>query len=42
MTGANAGVGSNIGLLVLVLLNTDRELYVLELSSFQSEATSSL
>jgi UDP-N-acetylmuramoylalanine--D-glutamate ligase len=35
-------VGGNIGLPALMLLDTDRELYVLELSSFQLETTSSL
>lgn len=33
--GVNVGVGGNIGLPALMLLDTDRELYVLELSSFQ-------
>ena len=40
--GVNVGVGGNIGLPALMLLDTDRELYVLELSSFQLETTSSL
>ncbi|MEH9032462.1 UDP-N-acetylmuramoyl-L-alanine--D-glutamate ligase [Klebsiella quasipneumoniae] len=40
--GINVGVGGNIGLPALMLLDTDRELYVLELSSFQLETTSSL
>ncbi|MDX6940988.1 Mur ligase family protein, partial [Enterobacter kobei] len=39
--GVNVGVGGNIGLPALMLLDTDRELYVLELSSFQLETTSS-
>ncbi|EQB2478934.1 UDP-N-acetylmuramoyl-L-alanine--D-glutamate ligase [Klebsiella michiganensis] len=40
--GLNVGVGGNIGLPVLMLLDPERELYVLELSSFQLETTSSL
>ena len=40
--GMNVGVGGNIGLPALMLLDADRELYVLELSSFQLETTSSL
>ena len=40
--GVNVGVGGNIGLPALMLLDTDRELYVLELSSFQLETTFSL
>ncbi len=40
--GVNVGVGGNIGLPALMLLDTDRELYVLELSSFQLETTSNL
>lgn len=40
--GVNVGVGGNIGLPALMLLDPARELYVLELSSFQLEATSSL
>lgn len=40
--GINTGVGGNIGLPALMLLDDDRELYVLELSSFQLETTSSL
>lgn len=40
--GVNVGVGGNIGLPALMLLDADRELYVLELSSFQLETTSSL
>ncbi|EOT1170173.1 UDP-N-acetylmuramoyl-L-alanine--D-glutamate ligase [Cronobacter dublinensis] len=40
--GVNVGVGGNIGLPALMLLGEERELYVLELSSFQLETTSSL
>ncbi|HED3064257.1 UDP-N-acetylmuramoyl-L-alanine--D-glutamate ligase [Kluyvera ascorbata] len=40
--GVNVGVGGNIGLPALMLLDPARELYVLELSSFQLETTSSL
>ncbi|WP_318392846.1 UDP-N-acetylmuramoyl-L-alanine--D-glutamate ligase [Enterobacter sp.] len=40
--GVNVGVGGNIGLPALMLLDNARELYVLELSSFQLETTSSL
>jgi len=40
--GVNAGVGGNIGLPALMLLDAARELYILELSSFQLETTSSL
>lgn len=40
--GVNVGVGGNIGLPALMLLDEERELYVLELSSFQLETTSSL
>lgn len=40
--GINVGVGGNIGLPALMLLDVSRELYVLELSSFQLETTSSL
>lgn len=40
--GKNVGVGGNIGLPALMLLDEARELYVLELSSFQLETTSSL
>lgn len=40
--GVNVGVGGNIGLPALMLLDVSRELYVLELSSFQLETTSSL
>ena len=41
-SGVNVGVGGNIGLPALMLLDPSRELYVLELSSFQLETTSSL
>ncbi|HBC5606843.1 TPA: UDP-N-acetylmuramoyl-L-alanine--D-glutamate ligase [Klebsiella oxytoca] len=40
--GMNVGVGGNIGLPALMLLDPERELYVLELSSFQLETTFSL
>ena len=40
--GVNVGVGGNIGLPALMLLAPARELYVLELSSFKLEPTSSL
>lgn len=40
--GWQVGVGGNIGLPVLSLLSTPCQLYVLELSSFQLETTSSL
>lgn len=40
--GLNVGVGGNIGVPALDLLNQDADLYVLELSSFQLETTSSL
>lgn len=40
--GVNVGVGGNIGLPALMLLDPMRELYVLELSSFQLETTQSL
>ncbi|WP_435929084.1 UDP-N-acetylmuramoyl-L-alanine--D-glutamate ligase [Dryocola sp. BD613] len=40
--GINVGVGGNIGLPALMLLEPNRELYVLELSSFQLETTHSL
>jgi UDP-N-acetylmuramoylalanine--D-glutamate ligase len=40
--GMNVGVGGNIGLPALMLLDKGCELYVLELSSFQLETTSSL
>ncbi|UUM31100.1 UDP-N-acetylmuramoyl-L-alanine--D-glutamate ligase [Vibrio japonicus] len=41
-TGLKVGVGGNIGVPALELLNEDADLYVLELSSFQLETTSSL
>lgn len=41
-SGLNVGVGGNIGVPALDLLNQDADLYVLELSSFQLETTSSL
>ncbi|CAH0527080.1 UDP-N-acetylmuramoyl-L-alanine--D-glutamate ligase [Vibrio hippocampi] len=40
--GLNVGVGGNIGVPALDLLDIDADLYVLELSSFQLETTSSL
>lgn len=40
--GLQVGVGGNIGLPALMLLDQPAELYVLELSSFQLETTSSL
>ncbi|KKI48730.1 UDP-N-acetylmuramoyl-L-alanyl-D-glutamate synthetase [Obesumbacterium proteus] len=40
--GWNVGVGGNIGLPALMLLKQESDLYVLELSSFQLETTSSL
>ncbi|MFA0071870.1 Mur ligase family protein, partial [Vibrio breoganii] len=40
--GFNVGVGGNIGIPALDLLELDADLYVLELSSFQLETTSSL
>lgn len=40
--GWQVGVGGNIGLPALMLLNEPAQLYVLELSSFQLETTSSL
>lgn len=40
--GWQVGVGGNIGLPVLMLLDQPAQLYVLELSSFQLETTSSL
>ncbi|MGL5371981.1 MAG: UDP-N-acetylmuramoyl-L-alanine--D-glutamate ligase, partial [Plesiomonas shigelloides] len=40
--GLRVGVGGNIGIPALSLLNDDYDLYVLELSSFQLETTSSL
>ena len=41
-TGLKVGVGGNIGVPALDLLTLDANLYVLELSSFQLETTSSL
>ncbi|MDG3089059.1 UDP-N-acetylmuramoyl-L-alanine--D-glutamate ligase [Vibrio hannami] len=41
-TGLKVGVGGNIGVPALELLNDPSDLYVLELSSFQLETTSSL
>ncbi|UTV28079.1 UDP-N-acetylmuramoyl-L-alanine--D-glutamate ligase [Photobacterium atrarenae] len=40
--GLNVGVGGNIGFAALDMLAQDHDLYVLELSSFQLETTSSL
>ncbi|WGE76649.1 UDP-N-acetylmuramoyl-L-alanine--D-glutamate ligase [Actinobacillus equuli subsp. haemolyticus] len=40
--GIKVGMGGNIGVSVLSLLNDEYELFVLELSSFQLETTSSL
>ncbi|MDD1791995.1 UDP-N-acetylmuramoyl-L-alanine--D-glutamate ligase [Enterovibrio sp. ZSDZ42] len=40
--GVNVGVGGNIGFAALDMLAYDHDLYVLELSSFQLETTSSL
>ncbi|MBY6198638.1 UDP-N-acetylmuramoyl-L-alanine--D-glutamate ligase [Vibrio hangzhouensis] len=40
--GVRVGVGGNIGVPALDLLNQDADLYVLELSSFQLETTQSL
>ncbi|MCV5390816.1 Mur ligase family protein, partial [Escherichia coli] len=40
--GLDVGVGGNIGVPALDLLEQDADLYVLELSSFQLETTSSL
>ncbi len=40
--GVSVGVGGNIGLPALMLLAPEKELYVLELSSFQLETTYSL
>jgi UDP-N-acetylmuramoylalanine--D-glutamate ligase len=40
--GKNVGVGGNLGVPALDLLSPDRELYVLELSSFQLESTRNL
>ncbi|WP_117235863.1 UDP-N-acetylmuramoyl-L-alanine--D-glutamate ligase [Vibrio maerlii] len=41
-SGLSVGVGGNIGVPALQLLEQDADLYVLELSSFQLETTSSL
>jgi UDP-N-acetylmuramoylalanine--D-glutamate ligase len=41
-SGLQAGVGGNLGLAALDLLDNEAELYVLELSSFQLERTSQL
>ncbi len=41
-SGINVGVGGNLGTPALDLLGTDRELYVLELSSFQLERAGKL
>jgi len=40
--GVNVGVGGNIGVPALDLLSLDKQLYILELSSFQLETTESL
>ena len=40
-SGLNVGVGGNLGTPMLDLLNQDRQLYVLELSSFQLETVDS-
>ena len=40
--GIKVGMGGNIGIPALSLLNEDCDLYVLELSSFQLETTNSL
>jgi UDP-N-acetylmuramoylalanine--D-glutamate ligase len=40
--GLNVGVGGNIGIPALDLIDEQRDLYILELSSFQLETTSSL
>jgi UDP-N-acetylmuramoylalanine--D-glutamate ligase len=40
--GLNVGVGGNLGTPALELLDADKELYVLELSSFQLERSSNL
>ena len=40
--GLNVGVGGNLGIPALDLLEQDRQLYVLELSSFQLETTENL
>lgn len=41
-SGLNAAIGGNIGVPALDLLQQDKDLYVLELSSFQLETTDSL
>jgi UDP-N-acetylmuramoylalanine--D-glutamate ligase len=41
-SGLNVGVGGNIGVPALDLINDDIDVYVLELSSFQLETTASL
>jgi UDP-N-acetylmuramoylalanine--D-glutamate ligase len=41
-SGLNVGVGGNLGTPALDLLDAEKELYVLELSSFQLETTESL
>jgi len=40
--GLNVGVGGNLGTPALELLDVDKQLYILELSSFQLETTESL
>jgi len=40
--GINVGVGGNLGTPALELLDTEKQLYILELSSFQLETTESL
>ena len=40
--GLNVGVGGNLGIPALELLGADKQLYILELSSFQLETTESL
>jgi UDP-N-acetylmuramoylalanine--D-glutamate ligase len=40
--GLNVGVGGNLGTPALELLDTNKQLYILELSSFQLETTESL
>ena len=42
LAGKNAGVGGNLGIPALDLLNNDKDLYVLELSSFQLESIEAL
>ena len=42
LAGKNAGVGGNLGTPALDLLSDDKELYVLELSSFQLESVETL